>query len=260
SRIMFIVLVALAVSLLVVFAIFTLMFCDVAFGPAQTAMAAGGVATGWGSPRTVGQKLADWASNATQTRGQALAYELARELPHEAQTATVVANHDQTIGCPSYSRSAIAVTAPEAIRTADFLQRFHPEAIPTVRAQALENLRQTRGMTPEQYRAAAPRCPLLGPDNSCLTYSVRPLSCRGGCDLSKSSTCGMGTDGASATTRATPAAPVADPDFREALHSAGLDGELYDLNGALVTALETPHAAERWIRGEPVFSNCRRYE
>ena len=38
-----------------------------------------------------------------------------------------------------------------------------------------------------------------------------------------------------------------------ALKSAGLDSNLYELNSALVTALENPDAEERWARGENLF-------
>ena len=51
----------------------------------------------------------------------------------------------------------------------------------------------------------------------------------------------------------------AERGFSHALQSAGLDGELYDLNGALVTALDTPNAAERWVHGDRIFDNCPRY-
>ena len=42
----------------------------------------------------------------------------------------------------------------------------------------------------------------------------------------------------------------------EGLRQEGLDGNTYELNDALATALATPHAAARWSRGEAVFANC----
>ncbi len=39
----------------------------------------------------------------------------------------------------------------------------------------------------------------------------------------------------------------------QALKSAGLDSNIYELNSALAKALETPDAADRWARGEKVF-------
>jgi hypothetical protein len=43
------------------------------------------------------------------------------------------------------------------------------------------------------------------------------------------------------------------------LASEGLDAKVYELNSALVTALETPDAARRWAQGEDVFAGCKRY-
>ena len=39
----------------------------------------------------------------------------------------------------------------------------------------------------------------------------------------------------------------------QALKSAALDANVYELNSALATALETSNAAERWANGENVF-------
>ena len=41
------------------------------------------------------------------------------------------------------------------------------------------------------------------------------------------------------------------------LAAAGLDGNVYELNSALVVALDAPNAAERWANGEEVFASCK---
>ena len=46
----------------------------------------------------------------------------------------------------------------------------------------------------------------------------------------------------------------------QGLESAGLDGNVYELNSALVAALDTPVGAERWAEGEGVFEQCKLYE
>ena len=38
---------------------------------------------------------------------------------------------------------------------------------------------------------------------------------------------------------------------------SGLDGRTYELPGALLRALDTPDAEERWARGEDVFAGCK---
>jgi hypothetical protein len=40
----------------------------------------------------------------------------------------------------------------------------------------------------------------------------------------------------------------------QTLEDAGLDSKLYELSGALLTALDTPNAAKRWARGEQIFA------
>jgi hypothetical protein len=120
-----------------------------------------------------------------------------------------------------------------------------------------------------QYRAAGVRCPLMSSDNACLTFGVRPLRCRAGCDLSVDgkTACGddaltkeqANRDAAEFESRGQLVAEGAELGFSRALESAGLDGRLYDLNVALVAALDTPNAAESWIRGERIFDNCRKY-
>ena len=44
--------------------------------------------------------------------------------------------------------------------------------------------------------------------------------------------------------------------FAEGCQQAQLDGRSYELHSVLLRALETPGAAERWMRGEDVFSGC----
>jgi hypothetical protein len=40
----------------------------------------------------------------------------------------------------------------------------------------------------------------------------------------------------------------------QALHAAGLDSEIHELNRALLIALDDPDAAAKWSRGEKLFS------
>ena len=70
----------------------------------------------------------------------------------------------------------IAVTPPEAIRAADYIKKFHPDQTGYVREQALWNLSLTAGMDHSQYRLTVRRCPLMGNDNTCLAYAVRPVA------------------------------------------------------------------------------------
>ena len=44
----------------------------------------------------------------------------------------------------------------------------------------------------------------------------------------------------------------------EACNEAGLDGKFYELHHALRRVMDTPDAAERWARGEDIFSGLLR--
>ena len=107
-------------------------------------------------------------------------------------------------------------------------------------------------------------CPLQSQDHVCCVYAARPLRCR---PLHATSVAkGMGSR---SVQLAGSRAEAPDEDRHEqtvaqgveigltrALRSAGLDANVYELNSALATALETPDAAERWANGENVFATC----
>jgi hypothetical protein len=103
------------------------------------------------------------------------------------------------------------------------------------------------------------RCPLLSDDRRCAVFAARPLHCRGRCCPN----CDQDADSRSSTAGDSPrsfAATVGEgisAGLAQGLTEAGLDGNSYELNRALVRALETPDAAERWLRGEAVFEACR---
>jgi hypothetical protein len=288
---MLIVLVSLVVCVLVVAALVGLMFVDVAFKNPQAAALPLAGARNWRPPLLLGQRLREWAAQVAEAntarkirnrRDAAAALELVGEL-HEGATRAIdqpwqKIQPDAAVACPGHHHSMTAVTAPEAILAADYLKRLHPEQISRVRAQALENAKRTAGMDHVEYRAAAVRCPLMSADNACLAYGVRPLRCRAGCDLSADGKTGCAMDrlsggssgaggpggpaamdAAEYESRAQLVTEGAEIGFSRALESAGLDGQLYDLNVALVAALDAPHAAESWIQGERIFDNCRKY-
>lgn len=280
---MLIVLVSLAVCVLAVAALVVLMFVDVAFEKTLTAALPFSGARNWRPPLVLGQRLRDWASQVAEAntarklrnrRDAGAALELVGDL-HEGATMAIdqpwqKIQPDAAVGCPGHHHSMTAVTAPEAILAADYLRRFHPERVSQVREQALDNVRRTAGMDHSQYRAAGVRCPLMSSGNACLAYGVRPLRCRAGCDLSDDgkTECGeyaltkeqTGADAAEFESRGQLVTEGTELGFSRALESAGLDSQLYDLNVALVAALDAPNAAESWIHGERIFDNCRKYQ
>lgn len=276
------VVVSLALCVFVVAAVFVAMFVDVGFGAPAPATLRSDASPTWRPPLVLGRRLLNWAAaeaeaiTADRLRGRrspTTAAVLAGELQDGATTAIDQPwqreDRETRVGCPAYCHSLIAVTPPEAIRAADYIRTIRPAEAGRIRDHALHNVRLTAGMDSAQYRASAARCPLMGNDNACLAYAVRPLRCRGWCEHGEQPTAEP-----AATLPTEPAAfdaqeyeprghlvtQGAERGFSRALESAGLDGNLYDLNSALLTALDEPNAAERWIRGDRLFENCKRYQ
>lgn len=275
---MFIVIASLALGILIVGGVFVLMFVDVAFGKPARVAGAPLANLRWHPPLVVGRRLLDWAADMAESstawalRGRR-SPSVARELVNELHAGATVAieqprqkDSEQPSACPAYFHSMVGVTSPEAIRAAEYIREFHRDQVEQVREQALRNLNLTAGMNHSQYLAAGVRCPLMDRNNVCLAYAVRPLRCRGGCELSNERRCPRAcatdpaVDGCESRTRGQLVIEGAERGFASALRAGGLDGELYELNEALVAALDTPQAAEQWIRGERVFATCRRYQ
>jgi Fe-S-cluster containining protein len=192
----------------------------------------------------------------------------------------------RVVACPKTGQGTIGVTAPEALAIAAYLQdnmsraeqqRIHDMAVENARniasrAQgylppipllvAVEMNEKTKlaSHSPGSRPAPLP-CPLQGQDHVCCVYTARPLRCR----ILHAITVARDTPGPDAPPGES--RPEALDDNRHeqtvaagieigvtrALKSAGLDANIYELNSALATALETPDAAERWARGENIF-------
>jgi hypothetical protein len=151
--------------------------------------------------------------------------------------------------CPTCRFHMIGVTPPEALAIADSLRRTQPAAeVRRIHNLAIANVNRAEKLNREHYAAAKIACPLVGADDSCLTFGERPLHCRGWCLHSDE-------DG----DRCLMADANADGGIVRGLNSAGLEGDVYELNSALAVALETPDAAHRWGQAQEVFAGCKRY-
>lgn len=278
---MLIVFLTLAVSVLVVSAVFVAMFLDVAFEEPAPAVAPSRAASSWRPPLLTGRSLMDWMTDTADTltasrlrrkRHPATAVELAALVETGASIAIEQSwqksNPKARLGCPAYAHARIGVTPPEAIRIAEYIRTYLPQESGQIHDRARENLVQAPGTAAEAKLSPSNRCPLMAGDNACLAYAVRPLRCRGASLPSgEASTCGgcCGTcsgnaesvDAYELESRAQLVTQGVEEGFSRALKSKGLDGNLYELNSALVTALENPNAAERWIHHDSVFANCQ---
>ncbi|MFQ5730529.1 MAG: YkgJ family cysteine cluster protein [Planctomycetaceae bacterium] len=194
------------------------------------------------------------------------ATELANEL-HEGATAAI--NQDdgpgRQVSCPANCHARIAVTPPEVLGIADYLRKSTPpDELHRIHDRAAANCRQFAAMDRRQSAGEDVRCPLLDDRDACRAFPARPIRCRGWCpaaeaaeDTSSRSIFDQKlVDPHEFESRSHVVVQGAEFGFRSGLKASGLDGSLYELNSALVVALDVPDAAERWAAGSPVFRNC----
>ena len=125
------------------------------------------------------------------------------------------------------------------------------------------NTEAIRDVDYEQYEQARVVCPLLLSDGSCAVFDARPVQCRGWCLLHGGDAdpyLRTNSDATSVDAHAHTVGRGAEVGLSRGIESAGLDGTVYELNSALVVALDTPSAAERWASGSLVFELSERYE
>jgi Fe-S-cluster containining protein len=161
-------------------------------------------------------------------------------------------------GCAWCCYSQVGVSAPEVLRIAEYLRTaLSPDdlAATSQRLAALDE--KVRGMSNLQRAEVALPCALLVNDR-CSVYSVRPIACRK-CHSTDASVC----ERSFKETTNSLSIPMFYSVFERVGHvqdgllaglsEAGLKADLHELTTALRIALETPDAAERWLRGDKVF-------
>lgn len=216
---------------------------------------------GYVVPLMQGADLRNWAKafarrladlHLTGKRGGRLPLELAAEV--ERSTSNLISRSltgreedRRRLPCPC-RHDLIGITAPEALNMADQLRRTRDAThIEHVRQLARHNVQRLADPVQGGVKLGTV-CPLWSAHGGCDTFESRPLYCRsrcdgcdGGCDdVAFAQTVGEGV-----------AAGLA-----ESLDQAQLDGRRFELNGALLAALDTPQASERWASGEGVFVGC----
>lgn len=157
-------------------------------------------------------------------------------------------------GCALCCHGYVSATAPQIFAAADAVRRDVSDITTEIAHIAATDAR-TRGLDWPARRALRAPCSMLRA-NECGIYTARPLACRAFASTSLPA-CERSFD---ALTDDVPVPPglsnvrsALENALRAALQANGLATASYELNAALVTALQTPHAQARWLRGEPVF-------
>ena len=201
-----------------------------------------------------------------EDRSEEAALELAARL--EAITQDFV-DHSPAVlqraccaGCAFCCHLRVEAKPIEAILIAAHINATFPAE---ERDQLMIRLRKVverlRGMSGDQHRKTRIRCALLGDDDKCSVYPVRPIECRGYNALFVED-CreAFANPGKGSEIRLDLHARVAAMSVKHGAHDGlgqfGLDRKAYELNSLVLRALETPRVAERWIRGEDVFRGC----
>jgi Fe-S-cluster containining protein len=158
-----------------------------------------------------------------------------------------------TSGCAWCCHQPVLVTAPEAFFLATRL-RARAEIV-TAMETFVSQVADRRADTP---RVPWLRCPLLAADNSCSIYAARPLACHGHVSMrveACQTSYAQRDEGAIA-------GPPVYRDMRElcrmillaAARVQGLPDTGYEMNAAVIQALNTDNAEKRWLRGEDIFA------
>lgn len=162
-------------------------------------------------------------------------------------------------GCHYCCHVKVDVQPRDIFLVADFIRsRFTPEKQDAVLRKAQENWKRIEPMTLAQHFNAGLPCPLLE-DGKCSVYPVRPSSCREAHSL-RAEPCKAFLEnpespevfaelvgGVKMATRAEYLGTS------KAFESAGYDSQPYDLNAALIQALQNPASERRWRDGKMAF-------
>jgi Fe-S-cluster containining protein len=204
----------------------------------------------------------------SRDRTAAKVYELAASALDLAQKAI-----EQVMACtPPESRPAccagcafccaipVAVSPPEALYIAAHMQEtLSAEAQVDLRTHLRARAEERQGSTVDALRAHKRFCLFLRDDRQCGIYPIRPLACQGYNSMSRSACEEAFTDQEDrvhmhAGVRELAAGVIYG--LILASKRLGLEWGRYALEAAVLRALDTPDAAERWARGERVFAGC----
>jgi len=159
-------------------------------------------------------------------------------------------------GCGFCCHLRVNAMATEIFLLANHIRREFKNDFDAVLARIRAADKNARGLSGRDRAKHHFPCGLLV-DNVCTVYSARPSSCRALTSISVS-TCERGFQGEEVQVL-TPAVwtelrGAHNQAMWAALASVGLPSDGYELNHAVLVALEVPDAEARWLAGEDVFA------
>ena len=167
-----------------------------------------------------------------------------------------------THGCAWCCHYQVGVTAPQALHIAARISEGAGTRSKDEQIAALKKLDQrTRGLNAAKRLKERVGCAFLDITNSCTIYAFRPFGCRGAnsvdADACRSFVAGTATQAQRDGNWLHKVPYEAQRDLQDGFHMGALENGLRDdrleLTAAILVALETPDAAQRWIAGEDIF-------
>ena len=164
-------------------------------------------------------------------------------------------------GCSYCCHLFVSASAPQVFSVANYIRENCGDL-----GAEIERIRvaekTTRALDPEQRLAGHHPCALLV-DGQCVAYPARPVICRMCCSLSLAACENFWSGDAEVSDILMPDYVVPlrknyDQALWAALHDYDLPPYGYDLNHAVLVALENPNAEQEWFQGVGVFKAVAR--
>lgn len=171
-----------------------------------------------------------------------------------------------THGCAWCCHYQVGVTAPQALHIAAKIKEGAGTRPLAEQREKLTTLdRRTRGLTAAQRLKARLGCAFLDAGNACTIYAFRPFGCRGANSVDADACKAFVEGTADQKTREqnwlhkVPYEMQRDlqDGFQMGAIESGLRDDRLELTAAVLVALDTPNAAQRWIAGEDIFKDAR---
>lgn len=165
-------------------------------------------------------------------------------------------------GCATCCTLRVTATAPEVLLIARYIK-----ATAHLLAQADIDLTRrvadadavTRGLSEAERVKLRRRCAYIQ-NGVCVIYQVRPLACRGHASYDKKACVEAAAGRADAVPISEPhqvVRSIVQTSMQSAMRDAGYAWASYELNHALMIALQNPDAAAQWLSGDDVFADAR---
>jgi Fe-S-cluster containining protein len=149
----------------------------------------------------------------------------------------------------------VEIRAAEAIYLALRLrQERSPEDIDALMARLRTRVAERQGWSCDERWLKRRMCVFLREDWMCGIYAFRPLNCRGWTSKSRDDCASERPVSPHALVHLT--AQAVGNGLTRAAKALELEATSYELEAAVLRALETPDAAERWACGERIFTGC----